>query len=256
MIILPLENADLTQIRLIATDLDGTLTQKGKFSTQLLQTLELLAKHHITVLIVTGRSVGWVDGIRTYLPVVGAIAENGGVYFPSFHDQPEILISIDNLTSHRQALREIFQELKISFLHLEESLDNSFRLTDWTFDLQGLTVSELEKINQICQSKNWSFTYSTIQCHIKPLHQNKANSLINVLKTHFPDLKSHEIITVGDSLNDESLFNSDLFPISVGVANISHYLPQLKYLPKYITTKAECEGFCELADLILSKLIV
>lgn len=256
MQLLPIENADLKQIRLIATDLDGTLTQKGKFSSKLLYTLEQLAKHDITILIVTGRSVGWVDGIRTYLPVVGAIAENGGIYFSSSHAPPEILISIDNLTSHRQALKEIFQELKIIFPHLEESLDNSFRLTDWTFDLYRLTVTELEKINQICQSKNWSFTYSTIQCHIKPLQQNKANSLIHVLKTHFSHLKSHEIMTVGDSLNDESLFDSKLFPISVGVANISHYLPQLKYQPRYITTQAECEGFCELADLIISKLIL
>lgn len=253
---LSIENADLRQIRLIATDLDGTLTKKGKFTPKLLQTLEKLAKHDITVLIVTGRSVGWVDGIRTYLPVAGAIAENGGVYFPSSHDAPEILISIDNLVSHRQALRETFQELQNLFPNLEESLDNTFRITDWTFELQGLTLSDLQKINKICQSKNWSFTYSTIQCHIKPLQQNKANSLLQVLKNHFLILRSNEIITVGDSLNDEPLFNSDLFPISVGVANISHYLPQLKHKPRYITNKPECDGFSELANLILSQSII
>ncbi|PSF32947.1 HAD family hydrolase [Aphanothece hegewaldii CCALA 016] len=250
---LSIKNADLRQIRLIATDLDGTLTKKGKFSPKLLQTLEKLAKHDITVLIVTGRSVAWVDGIRTYLPIEGAIAENGGIYFPSSHDEPEILISIDNLVSHRQALRETFQELQNFFPHLEESFDNTFRITDWTFELQGLTLSDLQKINQFCQSKNWSFTYSTIQCHIKPLQQNKANSLLQVLKKHFSILSPYEVMTVGDSLNDEPLFNPELFPISVGVANISHYLSQLKHSPRYITNKPECDGFSELANLILSQ---
>lgn len=252
---LSIKNADLKQIRLIATDLDGTLTQAEKFSTRLLAKLEQLAQYQIAVLIVTGRSAGWVDGIRTYLPVVGAIAENGGLYYPSSHDDPEIFISLKNLTEHRQALAKIFEELKTFFPHLTESLDNSFRLTDWTFEVEGLTLSELEKINQICQEQNWSFTYSTIQCHIKPLQQNKANCLLQVLKNYFPHLSLSEIITVGDSLNDESLFNPVLFPNSVGVANIVHYLPQLKYHPKYITNQPECLGFCEIADLILSTFI-
>lgn len=251
---LSLKDADLQQIRLIATDLDGTLTQQGQFSSKLLDTLEKLAKHNIAVLIVTGRSAGWVDGIRTYLPVVGAIAENGGLYYPFSHAYPEILIPTQNLKEHRQALANIFEHLKTIFPNLQESLDNSFRLTDWTFELTDLSVSELQKINEICQEQNWSFTYSTIQCHIKPLQQNKANCLIQVLKTYFPHLSSSEILTVGDSLNDETLFNSELFPVSVGVANVVHYLSQLKYQPKYITKGAECNGFCELANLVLSKI--
>ena len=77
--------------RLIATDMDGTLAQQGKFTASLLHALEDLSAADIPVLIVTGRSAGWVSGLATYLPVAGAmapatgkqIAENGGLFYPA-----------------------------------------------------------------------------------------------------------------------------------------------------------------------------
>ncbi|MBC6434493.1 HAD family hydrolase, partial [Nostoc sp. HG1] len=69
----------LSNIRLIATDMDGTLTRRGKFTPALLQALEdLAAAGNIKVLIVTGRSAGWVSGLSAIMPVAGAMAENGG----------------------------------------------------------------------------------------------------------------------------------------------------------------------------------
>jgi predicted HAD superfamily phosphohydrolase YqeG len=47
-----------SNIRLIATDMDGTLTRQGKFTSALLQALENLAAVGIKVVIVTGRSAG------------------------------------------------------------------------------------------------------------------------------------------------------------------------------------------------------
>lgn len=72
---------DLTNIRLVATDMDGTLTTDGKFTAALLQALEDLTAHGIKVLIVTGRSAGWVSGLVSYLPVAGPIAENGNLFY-------------------------------------------------------------------------------------------------------------------------------------------------------------------------------
>jgi hydroxymethylpyrimidine pyrophosphatase-like HAD family hydrolase len=60
-------------IRLIATDMDGTLTQNGKFTPDLLQILTKLQQANMPVLIVTGRSAGWVQAIKNYLPITGAI---------------------------------------------------------------------------------------------------------------------------------------------------------------------------------------
>ncbi|MEM1394587.1 MAG: HAD hydrolase family protein, partial [Cyanobacteria bacterium P01_H01_bin.150] len=72
----PGQSNSFSKIRLVATDMDGTLTTKGRFTNTLLQALQDLAAADIKIIIVTGRSAGWVSGLAYYLPVVGAIAEN------------------------------------------------------------------------------------------------------------------------------------------------------------------------------------
>ncbi|PSO92520.1 MAG: HAD family hydrolase [Cyanobacteria bacterium QS_9_48_30] len=239
-------------IRLVATDMDGTLTREGKFTSALFQALEALAEASIEILVVTGRSAGWVNALTSYLPVTGAIAENGGLFYTSSSEAPEILTPLTNFTLHRQQLAETFQFLKTQHPQLQESADNRFRLTDWTFDVQGLSSLQLQEISNLCQKQGWGFIYSTVQCHIKPPQQQKAASLLQVLKQHFPQLTSEQILTVGDSPNDESLFDTSQFPFSVGVANLLDYTEQLHHKPAYITAAAESEGFCELAQLLLN----
>lgn len=241
-------------ISLIATDMDGTLTRYGKFTSSLLKALETLVSAKISVIIVTGRSAGWVQGLKSYLPVTGAIAENGGVFFPSDSDEPKLLTPIADLIVHRQQLRETFEYLKSKFPQINESTDNRFRVTDWTFDIQELTAPELQQMENLCQEKGWGFTYSTVQCHIKPANQSKATSLLQVLKAQFSHLTTEQIITVGDSPNDETLFDKSLFPLSVGVANVLHYTSKLKHLPAYVTSLEEGEGFSELAEFLLKSM--
>ncbi|MEB3337969.1 MAG: HAD family hydrolase [Leptolyngbyaceae bacterium] len=237
-------------IRFIATDMDGTLTHQGKFTQSLFQAFDHLANQGIQVLIITGRSAGWVSGLVHYLPVVGAIAENGGLFYPAPSAVAQPLTPITDLVLHRQQLAEVFQRLQAKFPDLQESSDNRFRLTDWTFDVAGLTLAEIQQLAEHCQAWGWGFTYSTVQCHIKPLHQDKATGLLQVLKQHFPNYRPDQILTVGDSPNDESLFNTSQFPLSVGVANVLAYADQLAHQPAYVTTAAEAAGFCELAKLI------
>jgi HAD superfamily hydrolase (TIGR01484 family) len=240
----------LTDIRLIATDIDGTLTRAGKFTRELLESIDLLNTHGIKLLLVTGRSAGWVSAINNYLPVTGAIAENGGVYFNS-DGEFDFLTRIDRIELHREQLANRFWELQELYPQIQESIDNQFRVTDWTFDVGGLSDLELAEINTKCQSWGYSFTFSTIQCHIKPQHQDKGTAILQVLKQYFPELKSAQIITVGDSPNDVSMFNSDLFPHSVGVANITHYTSQLAHQPRFITKLPEVSGFCELVNSLI-----
>lgn len=244
----------LKNIRLIATDMDGTLTHKGKFTPQLIQALEDLDRVNIKVLIVTGRSAGWVSGLATYLPVIGAIAENGGLFYLSGNDAPITLTPISKLHNHRQQLAEIFHKLKIEFPQLQETSDNRFRMTDWTFDVQGLSMEQLQYLSKKCYALGWGFTYSNVQCHIKPLNQDKAIGLLQVLREYFPEYTLEQVMTVGDSPNDESLFDMKKFPLSVGVNNVLHYAEQMICQPTYITTASEGEGFCELAKAILSSI--
>lgn len=254
MAFLPLSTASphtLQAVRLIATDMDGTLTQQGKFTATLLHALETLAEAGLLVVIVTGRSAGWVSALVHYLPVAGAIAENGGLFYPATGGTPQLLVPITGLEQHRQHLRMVFQHLKQSVPQLRESSDNGLRLTDWTFDIAGLTLEKIQRISMLCSQLGWGFTYSTVQGHIKPLSQDKGTGLRQVLQQHFPQISLDAVLTVGDSPNDESLFNPDWFPVSVGVANATTYRDQLRYPPLYLTHAAEAEGFCELANYLL-----
>ncbi|MGB3514692.1 MAG: HAD family hydrolase [Microcoleaceae cyanobacterium] len=246
------EKTSLKNIQLIATDMDGTLTKNNKFTSDLFLALEKLAAAKIQVLVITGRSAGWVQAIKNYLPVVGAIAENGGLFYPPHSEAPIFLTSLPKINLHRQNLAEVFQYLNSQFPQISESVDNQFRLTDWTFDIQDLSLSELTRMAELCQTKGYGFTYSTVQCHIKPLQQDKATGLLQVLSEYFPELTTEKIIMVGDSPNDETLFDKSKFPWSVGVANVLEYADKLNYQPVYVTKKKEVDGFCELAELLLN----
>jgi HAD superfamily hydrolase (TIGR01484 family) len=244
----PVENR-LMDIRLIATDIDGTLTSNDKFTPVLLQAIDLINTKGIKLLLVTGRSAGWVSALNNYLPVVGAIAENGGIYF---HESGyfDLLTSIDSIDAHRAQLANRFWELQERYPQIAESIDNQFRITDWTFDVSGLTDIELGEIAAQCDRWGYSFTFSTVQCHIKPLKQDKATGILQVLNRYFPQINPAQIITVGDSPNDASMFDRKLFPHSVGVANIQHYIGKLTHHPQYITKLPEIAGFCELIELL------
>ncbi|BAS58370.1 HAD-superfamily hydrolase subfamily IIB [Leptolyngbya boryana NIES-2135] len=246
----PLDCAEnLHRIRLIATDMDGTLTIQEKFSTKLLAAFDRCHHAGIQILVVTGRSAGWVSGLANYLPIWGAIAENGGLFYRG--ETQEFLVPILDVNLHRQKLAEMFAELQTHFPNLQESSDNAFRRTDWTFDVADLTLEELERINLLCQTKGWGFTYSTIQCHLKLVAQSKALGLSRILEHDFTHYDREQIATIGDSPNDESLFDASQFPISIGVANLKRYQNQLQHLPTYVTIAEEGNGFCEFVDAVL-----
>lgn len=240
-----------TNTRLVATDMDGTLTVDGNFTPALLQSFASLQAKGIEVLIVTGRSAGWVSGLVNYFPIVGAIAENGGLYIPKGTLEPMILPDIPRITHHRDRLENVFNRLKARYPHLKPSVDNPYRVTDWTFDIDGLTEADIAWMQTTCAEQTMGFTYSTVQCHLKIIRQDKASGLAKVLARQFPHITPEHVVTVGDSPNDESLFDSDQFPHSVGVANVADYLPSLQHTPSYLTPSAEGNGFAELVAQVL-----
>jgi len=246
-----LDQASCQAVKMVATDFDGTVTENGQLTAQAIDAISQLQLVGIKVIVVTGRSAGWVNALRQYLPIAGAIAENGGLYYSQPEMSPEILVPLASIPNHRKQLATIFQQLCLSFPQLQQSPDNAFRFTDWTFDVAGLSASDLTQIAQQCQEQGYSFTYSSVQCHIKLPTQDKAQGLQTVLNQYFPHLCREQILTVGDSPNDESLFNPELFPLSVGVANIKPYCQIISYPPQYMTQAGEGKGFSELAQHLI-----
>lgn len=239
----------MPSIKLIATDMDGTLTHKGLFDARLLQRLEELHKRRIPVLITTGRSAGWVSALAEYLPIVGAIAENGGILFTPKYPEGIPLIEMGDPQKFRQQEQQVFETLQHQYPHIRPSADNSFRITDWTFDRLGLSIQALEDMKHQCQSLGWSFTYSSIQCHIKAPMQSKQLGLLKALEAHFPDpLKANQLLTIGDSPNDTELLDVSVFHYSVGVANIKPYLATMTAQPHWVCAQPELFGFLEITQ--------
>ena len=99
-----------------------------------MSSLETLKQQNILVLLITGRSAGWCQGLVNYLPVWGIIGENGGVYALKESQSMKPLTAINDIIEHRQLLQNNFEEIRQQFPHLQPSSDNQFRVTDWTFD--------------------------------------------------------------------------------------------------------------------------
>ncbi len=91
------------------------------------------------MLIVTGRSAGWVSGLSSLMPVAGADRRKWWFVLSIWESKPVVLTPISDLAKHRQHLATTFENLQTKFPQIQESADNRFRVTDWTFDVAGLS---------------------------------------------------------------------------------------------------------------------
>lgn len=253
----------LRKITTIATDIDGTLTDEhGHFSEELIRAFLLCKQTGIKVILITGRPASWVQGMVEYFPVAGGIGENGGLYCPkqkeapmrvlvgSNNDLPEV--TLEYVERGRLARMAMFADLKLRFPQLRPTGDCVTRLTDFTFPLDNLSIEDLVLIESMCRAKSFGFTYSSIHGHIKDPDQHKASGILKLIQ-NVPELAAsvEQIVTVGDSRNDQEMFDPQHFPYSVGVANIAKHLPHMHIHPAYVTAEPGVIGFCQLVDLLI-----
>lgn len=255
----------LSRVKVIATDIDGTLTHQGTFPGALVSMLEHLKNCGVEVILVTGRSAGWVHALGSYLPVAGAMAENGGVFFGASLCQEEVeplvlshglganQAKVNGADANRSDLKRAFERLQELHPHLRVTVDNAFRLTDWTFDVRGVAAQVLADACGLAQAEGLEFTYSTIHGHFMPQGQNKAAGLQHVLRKipRFAGVSTSEVLTVGDSPNDETLFEAKVFPVSAGVANLASFASRMRFVPRALSSASEAFGFLEIATALL-----
>jgi len=232
--------AYLKDIDIIATDVDDTLTINGLLTSEVISALEKLKHAGKKIILVTGRSGGACTTLSQYLPVEMVIAENGGVIIKN-HDIKAIHLPHD----HSERLHKCFENIIKTFPYIKPAQDNPFRLTDLSIDNRSIHEHELTMIKDIAQSFGLTIVVSSVQTHILSNECSKGNTLKSVTD-------GKKLVTIGDSANDESMFNPQLFPLSVGVVNISRYLDKMYYKPRWIMSKAEGHGFIEFANILLS----
>ncbi|HPQ69762.1 MAG TPA: HAD family hydrolase [bacterium] len=238
----------LEQVRLLASDIDDTLTENGKLTPEVLDGLQRLRTAGVKVWLVTGRCAAWGQALSAYLNVDGVIAENGGVLFTG--EQPRLLADAAELGENRSRLREFYAKVRERVPAAEATDDNIGRLTDWTIDRHPLSNEQLALIHDLGREAGLRVIASSIHVHFFAGAHTKATALEAVCAQE-GIVDRQQVVTLGDSPNDEPMFAAERFPFSVGVANIAPALERMTHRPLFILDRPEAAGAIALMRKIL-----
>jgi len=248
-------------IRVVLTDIDDTITTDGLLTADAYAALERLHRAGFLVIPVTGRPAGWCDHIARMWPVEAVVGENGAFYFR--YDRARRVMeqrfwaAPDAFKRNRTRLDAIERDVLANVPGSALASDQPYRLADLAIDfcedVPPLPEAEVDRIVAI-------FERAGAQAKVSSIHVNgwfgdydKLSMAKAVLAEVFGigwEEAGSCVVYAGDSPNDEPMF--EVFPLSVGVANIRAFAHRLKHKPAYITQSHSGEGFAELAEFLLS----
>lgn len=238
----------LSKIKVIAADIDDTLTIRGRLTTSVIDKLMLLKKRGFSIILVTGRATGWGQALVNYCEFIDyLISENGLVLV----DNQACLHNIfDAEPGYQEELAINSERIRKQF-NLIYTKESGFSLFENSFIRPtGFLLEDLKQCNDIV-GDNMEVIASSIHIHIRPEKPNKGDALLQLLNKYYPALENKNVMTIGDSPSDGPLFNN--FQISVGVANVLEFKDELGCdLPGYITTNREGYGLIEIISRLLA----
>ena len=243
----------LARIRVIATDVDDTVTAGGKIPSEAVAGFEALGRAGITVALVTGRPAGWAQALAGYLPAVRtAVAENGLVAFAGDGQQtnlgPERGVEFPNrLSENANRVRQAYA--------LTATPDDVFRLFERAFVRPpGFDAAALAASGQLVDP-DFEVIASSIHIHVRPAGWGKADGLLAALRPIDPAAAAAPddlVLFVGDSRNDRPLF-ARLRHTGVGVRNVTRFLAELgEERPAFVTETESAQGFTEVVRAVLA----
>jgi HAD superfamily hydrolase (TIGR01484 family) len=247
-------------LRVLLTDIDGTLTEDGRLPDSSYARLSALSRAGVYVVPVTGRPAGWCELIARLWPVHGVVGENGAFYFRLDKKmRRHFARSKDQRRQDREKLRAIRREVKAEVPGAGIASDQFARLFDLAIDfredVKPLGDREIARIVDIFKKHGAKAKVSNIHVNGWFGDYDKLSTCRIYLQKQFgfsPDEMKKHCAFIGDSPNDEPMFA--FFPMSFAVANIQDFIDQLKHKPAYVTEAREAEGFCEFTDHILNSL--
>ena len=253
--------ADLPPARLatltgVLTDIDDTLTRDGAIEPAALAALHNLAAAQVPVIAITGRPAGWSEAFALAWPVAAIVAENGAVMLRRQGAALQIDFVADAATRAANALRlqACAQALLRQVPGAVLAQDSAGRLTDIAIDhseFNHLPPARIAQVVALMQAHGLTATVSSI--HINGWiggHGKPSAACWAVTQALGLPFVADDWLYVGDSTNDQAMFEG--VPLSVGVANIARFVPQLRWLPGYVTSGERGQGFAELAAALLA----
>jgi hypothetical protein len=243
----------LARIRVLAADVDDTITQGGKIPGSTIACFEELEQAGVAVALVTGRPAGWAQALASYLPAVRvAVAENGLVAFAADGGRTDLGPEhgpdfFARLADNSARVRDAFG--------LSVTPDDTFRLFERAFVRPAsFDAAALAQSGRLVDD-GFEVMASSIHIHVRPSGWGKAQGLLAALAPLDPvacAVPDELVLFVGDSSNDRSLF-ARLRRTSVGVRNVIHYLDELgEDRPAYVTQAESAQGFAEVARALLA----
>ena len=216
--------------KIIFSDFDGTLTDRGLIGPDLFEVFELSHRLGAEFVVVTGRPLSWSHFLMSHTPMIASISEGGGVL--TVRDGRRFkdiyLCSNEDISKLRKVTETIFEKIPGFFL----SDDSTGRVTDRAIELDYLHSGDNEEvIKKILDQHQLNYSKSNVHLNYWVGDISKRKAIEFFLETN-PEIKKSNCYYFGDSLNDQSVFG--WLENSVGVSNISRVLPILKHRPTTI----------------------
>ena len=215
-------------IKVIVTDIDGTLTSKEfGLNLNVITVLQRIEKEKkIPIIFASGAVFPIVYGLTYYFKFTGPIiAENGG-----------ILCYQRNIYtfSNRERVNKAYEELQ-KHLSVKKLFTDIWRTTELALEPNV----DIEKIKEVL--KNWDLRIETTGYahHITEKHVTKYNTLLKALELINVDIKN--VLAIGDSENDIDMINN----AGIGTC-VQNADDRVKKVAKYIATKENGEGVIEI----------
>jgi HAD superfamily hydrolase (TIGR01484 family) len=256
-----LSSATRLGIRFVLTNVDDTLTYKGRLASATYAALEQLQAAGLVVVPITAAPAGWCDLMVRQWPVNAVVGENGGLCFSRTgasegNIKREFWLTAAERARSMAQLSKAAERIVKANTEVRTAADQRFRLTTWALELEV----DGEQRAKIAEAARAAWHNAGARSTINSLWVlgwfGDFDKLSMALRMG-PDLFSTDlasdrsaVIYVGDSLNDEPMFR--FFPNSVGVSTVADYLDQMNSRPRWITKGAGGAGFVEVAEAILA----
>lgn len=252
----------LAGVRVVLTDVDGTLTTGGRMTATALAALERLHETGLLVIAVTGGPAGWCDHMARAWPIDAAVGESGAFWFrrlPGGGLERRFAVAeteLPRLRERRDRLGEqVLAEVPGSALAVDQRYRELDLAVDWCENVPALPADSVAHIERLMQRAGARTAVSSIHVNAWFGAYDKLATSRRLLAECFgldtadPAARAR-CIYVGDAPNDAPAFA--YFPDSVGVANVSEFGARLPAQPRWITPSAGGAGFVELADTLLA----
>lgn len=253
--------ADRRAIDTVLFDIDDTITLGGRIPARAYEAMERLHQAGIVVVPVTGRPAGWCDLIARLWPVDAVVGENGAFYF-HYDTQARRMhrcfwYGAERRDRDRALLGAVAERILAAVPAARVAADQGYRESDLAIDYcEDVPRLPREHVRRIVRE----FENAGAVAKVSSIHVNgwfgeydkraMSTRLLSDLFGRDPEESVRTSVFVGDSPNDAPMF--DLFPHSVGVANVRAFAAELTTAPRWVTLAPGGLGFAELVDALLA----